>query len=135
MQIVSSIGAMQRLAKKWQRAGAKIGFVPTMGYLHDGHISLVRTARQRVGKRGIVAVSIYVNPAQFAPHEDFARYPRNLEMDRAILDQAGAADLIEWIADRQAGSPSTISLLDRSATTSVPSGRIDGAVQTAMTAS
>ena len=89
MQIVSSVGAMQRLAKKWQRAGAKIGFVPTMGYLHDGHISLVRTARQRVGKRGIVAVSIYVNPAQFAPTEDLANYPRDLPRDKKLCRTAG----------------------------------------------
>jgi pantoate--beta-alanine ligase len=81
MQIVSSIALMQRLAKKWRRAGTRIGFVPTMGYLHDGHSSLIRAARQRVGRGGKVVVSIYVNPAQFAPTEDFARYPRDLKRD------------------------------------------------------
>src|SRR2546430_967614 len=100
MQIVSSIGAMQRLAKKWQRAGAKIGFVPTMGYLHDGHISLVRTARQRVGKRGIVAVSIYVNPAQFAPTEDLANYPRDLPRDKKLCQDAGV-DVLFVPGDKQ----------------------------------
>ena len=89
MQIVSSVGAMQRLAKKWQRAGAKISFVPTMGYLHEGHISLVRTARQSVGKRGVVVVSIYVNPTQFAPTEDLANYPRDLPRDKKLCRDAG----------------------------------------------
>ena len=81
MQIVKTVAAMQALAKKWQRAGIKIGFVPTMGYLHDGHLSLVREARKRVGKNGEVVVSIYVNPTQFAPTEDLSKYPRDLKRD------------------------------------------------------
>jgi pantoate--beta-alanine ligase len=85
MQIVSSIAAMQRLAKKWQRAGTRIGFVPTMGYLHAGHLSLVKRARQAVGKTGKVVVSIYVNPTQFAPTEDLSKYPRDLKRDLKLL--------------------------------------------------
>ncbi len=81
MQIVTSVGAMQRLAKKWQRAGTRIGFVPTMGYLHEGHLNLMRLARRRVGRTGKVVASIYVNPTQFAPTEDFSRYPRDLKRD------------------------------------------------------
>jgi pantoate--beta-alanine ligase len=85
MQIVSSIAAMQRLAKKWQRAGTRIGFVPTMGYLHAGHLSLVKRARQAAGKSGKVVVSIYVNPTQFAPTEDLSKYPRDLKRDLKLL--------------------------------------------------
>ena len=72
---------MQQLAKKWRRAGKRIGFVPTMGYLHTGHMSLVRETRKRVGKGGKVVVSIYVNPTQFGPKEDFSKYPRDLKRD------------------------------------------------------
>lgn len=85
MQIVKSITAMQRLAKQWRRAGNKIGFVPTMGYLHEGHLSLVKYARKAVGKNGKVVVSIYVNPTQFAPTEDLSKYPRDLKRDLKLL--------------------------------------------------
>jgi len=81
VQLVRSISAMQRLAKKWRRSRTHIGFVPTMGYLHEGHLSLVRAARQRVGQSGKVVVSVYVNPTQFGPQEDLSRYPRDLKRD------------------------------------------------------
>jgi pantoate--beta-alanine ligase len=90
MQIVSSITAMQRLAQKWRRGGLRIGFVPTMGYLHAGHLSLVKRARQAVGKNGKVVVSIYVNPTQFAPTEDLSKYPRDLKRDLKLCREAGA---------------------------------------------
>ena len=89
MQIVSSPAAMQRLAQKWQRAGTRIGFVPTMGYLHAGHLSLVQRARQAAGSRGKIVVSIYVNPTQFAPTEDLANYPRDLKRDLKLCRAAG----------------------------------------------
>jgi len=80
---------MQKLAQRWKRAGVNIGLVPTMGYLHEGHLSLVREARKQVGSKGKVAVSIYVNPAQFAPTEDLARYPRDLRRDLTLLRALG----------------------------------------------
>jgi pantoate--beta-alanine ligase len=89
MQTVSSVAAMQQLAQKWQRANVRISFVPTMGYLHAGHLSLVREARKRVGKTGKVVVSIYVNPTQFAPTEDLAKYPRDLKRDLKLCRAAG----------------------------------------------
>ena len=80
---------MQRLAKQWRREGARVGLVPTMGYLHAGHLSLVREARRGVGKNGRVVVSIYVNPTQFAPTEDLAQYPRDLPGDLKLCRQEG----------------------------------------------
>jgi pantoate--beta-alanine ligase len=89
MRIVTSVAAMQRLAKHWQRRGARVGFVPTMGYLHAGHLSLVKRARQSVGKHGKVVVSIYVNPTQFGPKEDFSRYPRDRKRDLKLCRAEG----------------------------------------------
>jgi pantoate--beta-alanine ligase len=89
VRIISSIATMQQLAKKWRRAGKRIGFVPTMGYLHAGHMSLVRETRKRVGKAGKVVVSIYVNPTQFGPKEDFSKYPRDLKRDFKLCREAG----------------------------------------------
>lgn len=81
---------MQRLAKKWRRVDTRIGFVPTMGFLHAGHLSLVKRARQAAGQAGKVVVSIYVNPTQFGPTEDLAKYPRDLQRDLKLLRAAGA---------------------------------------------
>jgi pantoate--beta-alanine ligase len=89
MRIISKAAAMQKQALQWKRSGRRVGFVPTMGYLHDGHISLVREARKRVGKTGIVVVSIYVNPTQFAPTEDLSKYPRDLKRDLKLCREAG----------------------------------------------
>jgi pantoate--beta-alanine ligase len=83
MLVIASVAAMQRLSGRWRGQGVRVGFVPTMGCLHEGHMSLIRRARQRVGRRGKVVVSIYVNPAQFGPREDFASYPRAVRQDLA----------------------------------------------------
>ncbi len=91
---------MQRTALNWRQAGIKIGFVPTMGYLHDGHISLVRRARKLVGANSKVVVSIYVNPTQFGPNEDLSRYPRDLKNDKRLCREAGV-DLIFFPDDQE----------------------------------
>ena len=89
MRIVTSTAAMQRLGLRWRRAGTRVGFVPTMGYLHAGHLSLLHRARRLVAKRGIVVASIYVNPTQFAPTEDLSAYPRDLDRDTQLCRKAG----------------------------------------------
>jgi len=91
---------MQRLARGWQRAGVCVGFVPTMGYLHAGHLSLVQRARRLAGRRGKVVVSIYVNPTQFGPQEDFSRYPRDLARDARLCREA-SVDVIFAPNDKQ----------------------------------
>jgi pantoate--beta-alanine ligase len=75
----------------WRNAGSRIALVPTMGALHEGHLALVRQAAASADK---VVVSIFVNPAQFAPHEDFGRYPRSFDSDREKLERSGAVHLI-----------------------------------------
>lgn len=80
---------MQRLALKLKREGVHVGLVPTMGYLHAGHLSLVKEARRRVGPTGCVVLSLYVNPTQFAPTEDLSKYPRDLPRDLALCREAG----------------------------------------------
>jgi pantoate--beta-alanine ligase len=89
MRIIKSAASMQRTAMAWRRHGTRVGFVPTMGFLHEGHLSLIREARRRVGAEGIVVVSIYVNPTQFAPTEDLSRYPRDFARDRRLCRDAG----------------------------------------------
>jgi pantoate--beta-alanine ligase len=85
MRVVTSPTAMQRQALAWP-AGERVGLVPTMGALHEGHLELVRRARRECG---CVVVSIYVNPTQFGPKEDLARYPRPRRADLAACRAAG----------------------------------------------
>lgn len=87
MQIIRQPSDMQACARAWKQAGRRIGFVPTMGYLHDGHRSLIEQARTRAD---VVVVSIFVNPIQFGPNEDLSRYPRDFARDEAVCRAAGA---------------------------------------------
>ena len=87
MIILNTIAEM-RAASAAARSGKRLGFVPTMGALHEGHLSLVRAARARCD---VVAASIFVNPTQFGPNEDFSQYPRSFERDREMLEAEGVS--------------------------------------------
>ena len=100
MRIIATVAAMQKLALRWKRTGTRVGLVPTMGYLHAGHLSLVKRARQAVGKNGVVVVSIYVNPTQFGPKEDFSKYPRDLKRDLKLCREAGV-DVVFTPSDKE----------------------------------
>jgi pantoate--beta-alanine ligase len=119
MRIVTSVAAMQRLARQWQRVGKRIGFVPTMGYLHAGHMSLVRVARRKIGKAGKVVVSIYVNPTQFGPKEDFSKYPRDLKRDLKLC-RAEGVDVVFAPSDKGMYSVGASRRDDRTARRAVP---------------
>lgn len=87
MTVIETISAL----REWRRSSeSKVVLVPTMGALHEGHAALVREARDLAGKRGRVAATIFVNPLQFGPSEDFSRYPRTLEADLALCEASGA---------------------------------------------
>jgi len=90
-RVIRTVAALRRTVSSWRRAGERTALVPTMGALHAGHLALVRTARRRARR---VIVSIFVNPAQFAPHEDLASYPRTFDADLEAL--AGITVDLVW---------------------------------------
>ncbi len=90
MDLISSPQALRDTCRAWSKAGLTIALVPTMGFLHDGHMSLIDEARRRGDK---LVVSIFVNPTQFGPNEDLDRYPRDLPRDLALAEAHGA-DLV-----------------------------------------
>jgi pantoate--beta-alanine ligase len=109
MRIVKSVAEMQKVCRELRTRGSVLGFVPTMGALHEGHLSLVRRAQSECEA---VVVSIFVNPLQFAPGEDFARYPRTFEEDCSRLEAEGvevlfAPEVAEMYPD---GSMTTVTV-------------------------
>ncbi|QJA06177.1 pantoate--beta-alanine ligase [Thermosulfurimonas marina] len=86
MEVLSRVSEMQARAEALRREGRRIGFVPTMGYFHEGHLALMRRAREL---SDTVVVSVFVNPIQFGPQEDLSRYPRDLERDRRLAESVG----------------------------------------------
>jgi len=86
MEVIKRTAEMQEISLRLKREGRIIGLVPTMGYLHDGHLSLIKKARR---ENDIVIMSNFVNPLQFGPKEDFATYPRDLDRDNKLAESAG----------------------------------------------
>ena len=91
MKFVKTIAEVRTQVKEWKRQGLTVGFVPTMGYLHEGHKSLIDRA---VSENDKVVVSDFVNPIQFGANEDLSTYPRDIEADKALCEDAGAAMLL-----------------------------------------
>lgn len=118
--VTKSVADLRAALREQRGFGHTIGLVPTMGALHEGHLSLVRAARAECD---VVVVSIFVNPTQFGPNEDFAKYPRTLDADCEILDSEGGVDFIF--------APSTEEMYQQGASTFVDvvglSERLDGA--------
>ncbi len=109
MKIITTISEMQDHSDRLRDQGDRIGFVPTMGFLHEGHLSLMRKARE---ENHALVVSIFVNPTQFGPGEDYASYPRDLEMDAPLCQEVGCDVLFTPGADEMypQGNVTTVSV-------------------------
>jgi len=97
MKIIKSVQEMHKLSDKIRNKDNIIGFVPTMGYFHEGHLSLMRIARE---KADVTVISIYVNPTQFGPGEDFKDYPRDFDKDKYLAEKNGV-DIIFHPSDKE----------------------------------
>ena len=90
MKVVKTVKEVREIVSEWRKEGLTVGLVPTMGYLHEGHQSLIVKS---VSQNDRTVVSVFVNPIQFGPNEDFEAYPRDMEHDKALVEKAGG-DLI-----------------------------------------
>ncbi|MBD0380551.1 pantoate--beta-alanine ligase [Paenibacillus sedimenti] len=128
MEVIHSISDLRARIRSYRRKNDQaVGFVPTMGFLHEGHASLLRKAREQCG---LVVLSIFVNPLQFGPNEDFERYPRNAERDLYVAEAAGAdivfmPDIKEMYPGQIRTAVSVTGLTDRLCGASRP-GHFDG---------
>lgn len=109
MKICRTKQSVRRLVDAWHRAGETVALVPTMGYLHAGHLSLVKNAKKRADH---VVVSVFVNPTQFGPNEDFAAYPRDEKHDFALLESVGADAVLAPTPAEMYGDSPTVSLVE-----------------------
>ena len=110
MQIIKKIDELRSIIKGWKREGLTVGLVPTMGYLHEGHESLIKRA---VKENDRVVVSDFVNPTQFAPNEDFESYPRDIDADARLCEKAGASIIFNPEADEMYNSALTFVDMDK----------------------
>ncbi len=108
MELYGEVEKVRQKVKEWKKSGFTIGFVPTMGYLHEGHKSLIDAARKENDR---VVVSIFVNPMQFGPKEDLASYPRDLDKDAALCKEAGV-DLVFHPQPEEMYAPDFCSYVD-----------------------
>lgn len=111
MKIIRTKKSLSTLSRAWHKSGESIALVPTMGYLHDGHLSLVRLARSSADR---VIVSIFVNPTQFGPNEDFAKYPRDEKRDFSLLRKAGVDAVFAPEPSEMYAQDATVSVVESS---------------------
>lgn len=109
MKICRTKKSLSALSDAWHKAGETVALVPTMGFLHEGHLSLVRIAKRRARR---VVVSVFVNPTQFGPNEDFAQYPRDEKRDFALLRAEGVDAVFAPTPEEMYGAEATVSLVE-----------------------
>jgi pantoate--beta-alanine ligase len=137
MKVLHTIGEF-RTYRRSLGGGAMVAFVPTMGALHEGHASLVREARGMGAKagEGVVAASIFVNPTQFGPNEDFSKYPRTLEADLRLLEAHGAEVVFVPAAQEMypglRAADAAVRTTDLAAMTSIDPGPLGGVLEGAI---
>ncbi|WP_026573251.1 pantoate--beta-alanine ligase [Bacillus sp. UNC438CL73TsuS30] len=108
MRVIPAVKEMQAEVLNQKAQEKSIGFVPTMGFLHEGHLSLIKKARE---ENELVVLSIFVNPLQFGPNEDFATYPRDFERDRALAESEGVDFLFYPSVEEMYPNPSSVTLV------------------------